>query len=339
MVRTPSIGVHDEFAPLREVFVGIFDPDSLIAPVSYSLRKYLSAEAVELTERCAGKTFRDVDSPERIEATHRQLEDLADRYREHGVVVHRPRRFTEHEAGYVVAGGDPMFARDPMPVIGNRVIEASLMMPSRRKEIFAYREILTRRLAAEPHTEYLAVPSPAPSALDPIAPEGAGPFLEGGDVFVLGHDILVGNSGLASNRAGIDWLTRLLRPAGYRVHEVPLAGQWLHLDCVFAVIRPGLAMCHRPAFRHGLPDVVSDWDIIEATADEAHAMGCNTLCLAPNKVVVPQEHTRLIEALARHDADVVSGFTFDLVSEFGGGVRCATHPLARATPATPTPGT
>ncbi|MFE0027742.1 arginine deiminase family protein [Amycolatopsis sp. NPDC059021] len=321
--------VPDEFSPLREVFVGIFDPDAPIAPVSYSLRKYLSAEAVELTQENVGRSFRDIDPPERIAATRKQLDDLADLYRAHGVVVHRPRKLTALETEFVVPGGDPMFARDPLVVIGHRVIETSLMMPARRKEIFAYRDILRERIAEDPAAAYFAIPGPAPSTFDPAGPEGTGPFLEGGDVFVLGTDILVGNSGLASNRDGIEWLTHLLRPHGYRVHEVRLTDQWLHLDCVLAVVRPGLALCHRPAFPGGLPGLLAGWEIIDATEDEAHAMGCNTVCLAPNKVVIPRRHDRLIGRLAEHGAEVVTGFDFDLISEFGGGVRCATLPLSR----------
>lgn len=324
------IEVPDEFSPLREVFVGIFDPDAPIAPVSYSLRHYLSPDAIEMTRDSVGRSFRDIDPPGRITATERQLDDLAALYRAHGVVVHRPRRLTGPETEFVVPGGDPMFARDPVVVIGNRVIELSLMMPSRRKEIFAYRDGLRARIADDPAVAYFATPGPAPSTLDPAEPEGTGPFLEGGDVFVLGKDVLVGNSGIASNRDGIAWLAHLLRPEGYRVHEVRLARHWLHLDCVLAVIRPGLALCHRPAFPDGLPALLAGWDIVEATEAEAHAMGCNTVCLAPNKVVVAREHTRLIDRLREHGVDVVADLHFGLVSEFGGGIRCATMPLSRA---------
>ncbi|WP_020667725.1 dimethylarginine dimethylaminohydrolase family protein [Amycolatopsis nigrescens] len=330
MTMTAPIDVADEFGRLREVCVGIFDPDAVLAPVSYSLRKYLPAELVRLTEESAGWSLREIEGQERIEAIGRQLDTLAALYAAHGVRVHRPRRLTEFEAGFVVAGGDPMFARDPLLVIGNRVIETSLMMPSRRKEIFAYRDLLAERLAGDPGASYVAVPHPAPASPDPVIPDGAGPFLEGGDVFVLGTDVLVGNSGLASNRAGIEWLDRLLGPAGYRVHEVPLAECWLHLDCVLAVVRPGLAICHRDGLAGRVPDVLAGWDLIDATAEEAHAMGCNTVCLAPNTVVIPQEHGRLIDELRQHRAEVVSGFGFDLVSEFGGGVRCATVPLVRS---------
>ena len=49
------------------------------------------------------------------------------------------------------------------------------------------------------------MPEPVPVKPTPTS-DGPGPFLEGGDIFVLGKDVLVGNSGLASDKAGIDFV-------------------------------------------------------------------------------------------------------------------------------------
>ena len=77
-----------------------------------------------------------------------------------------------------------------------------------------------------------------------------------------------------------------------------------------------------------LPALLKDWDVIDATAAEAHALGVNTLCLAPNVVVIGAENHRLIAAIKQHGGEVIP-VSFDQVSEFGGGIRCSTHPLAR----------
>ena len=74
---------------------------------------------------------------------------------------------------------------------------------------------------------------------------------------------------------------------------------------------------------------MKEWEIIEATPDEAHALGVNTMCLAPNVVLIAEEHQRLIKELRKHRAEVVSGFRMDVVAQWGGGVRCASHPLLR----------
>ncbi|MBB6173382.1 N-dimethylarginine dimethylaminohydrolase [Nocardiopsis mwathae] len=327
--RTEAISVRNEFAPLREVVVGANDPDGLVMPLSYSAVKYirLSPEEVEFLDRNAGRPVLDVYPPEEVHAVTRELDDLAALFEADGVRVHRPRPFTDAESRYVVPGGAPVFARDPIIVVGSAVIEASLMIPGRRKEAFAFRDALAARLAEDSEACWIAAPPPLPSEFDIERPDGPGPFLEGGDVFLLDDDILVGDSGLASNRAGVDWLRR--HAGGRRVHQVQLADTWLHLDCVLAVVRPGLAIAHRPAFTGGLPDLIADWEVIDATEEEARAMGCNTLCLAPNRVIVPSEHTRLIGELRRRGVEVVDDISFAKVSQNGGGVRCATAPLVR----------
>jgi len=114
----------------------------------------------------------------------------------------------------------------------------------------------------------------------------------------------------------------------YMRDPVPLTHQWLHLDCVFAIVRRGLAIADLTAFRNGLPDPVKDWKIIPATSEEAHSLGCNTVCLEENVVLIGAEHKRLIKELKNERAEVVST-PMDAASMWGGGIRCATHPLRR----------
>jgi N-dimethylarginine dimethylaminohydrolase len=154
------------------------------------------------------------------------------------------------------------------------------------------------------------------------------PFLEGGDTFLLGKHILVGSSSLGSSPAGAAWLQRYLEPEGYRVHLVPLTTEWLHLDCMLAVVREGLCMCFMPGLKEGQLPSVRDWEVIEATAEEAHTLGCNTICLEPGVVIIGAEHKRLIREIEKRGVSVVT-VPFDKPSELGGGIRCSTHPLHR----------
>lgn len=218
--------------------------------------------------------------------------------------------------------------RDPVLVVGHHVIELAVKTPFRRREIFAIREVLQRRVAEDARACYVAMPQPLPVKPTRTS-DGPGPFLEGGDIFVMGKNILVGNSGLASDKAGIEWLQRYLGPEGYVVHEVPLQRHWLHLDCIFAVVRRGLCICDTSGLKDGLPAPVKEWEIISATPEEAHALGCNTMCLEENTVLIAEEHSRLIKELEKRKANVVSGFRMDIASNWGGGIRCASHPLLR----------
>jgi N-dimethylarginine dimethylaminohydrolase len=321
------IRVDSEWGRLREVIVGIVPDNAIVPPPVSSHFKEDSPQAVTCFQQCHEKPAKQA-LPEAFTAGRRQVEALVKIYEKTGIKVHRPRPNTETELDLFRMGGAPLYARDSMLVVGQNVIELSLRDPSRRKEIFAYREMLARRLAQAPRAQYASMPPPLPAPATEDD-EGPGPFLEGGDIFLLGKDILVGNSGQASNEAGIGWLQRFLGPQGYRVQEVPLTDNWLHLDCVLAVIRPGLAMAVTTAFRDGLPGPIQEWEIIEASPEEGHALGVNAMCLAPDVVVMGDEHQRLIKELKRREVEVVSGFRTDVVALWGGGVRCLSNPLLR----------
>ena len=321
------IRVDSEWGRLREVIVGIV-PDNTIVPLPVASHfKDNSSQTTTCFQQCHEKPAKQA-LPEAFTVARRQVEALVKIYEKNSIKVHRPRPHTEAELHLFKMGGAPLYARDSMLVVGQNVIELSLRDPARRKEIFAYREMLTRRLAQAPRVQYASMPPPRPAPATEDS-EGPGPFLEGGDIFLLGKDILVGNSGQASNQAGIGWLRRFLGPQGYRIQEVPLMDNWLHLDCVLAVIRPGLAMAVKTAFRNGLPGPIQEYEVIEASPEEGHALGVNAMCLAPNVVVMGEEHQRLIKELKTRQVEVVSGFRTDVVSLWGGGVRCLSNPLLR----------
>jgi N-dimethylarginine dimethylaminohydrolase len=322
------IGVYNEWGRLREVLVGDMAHD-MVPRWSPDWGRYHGLE--EMLAGRAGVPAR-VAFPERTRDAIAQTDALVRLLEDYGVTVHRPRLLTEAEIAVEPIGASAQFARDPQVVIGKHVIETNLRMMFRNKEHLGYAQLLCERLAGDPQARHVRMPdttSVLPGKTDADFLADPRPFLEGGDTFVMGKDILVGFSSLGSSPAGADWLQRHLAPEGYRVHLVPLTADWLHLDCIFAVIEEGLCMCFTPGLREGrLPAAIKDWDVIEARAEEAHALGCNTLCLAPGVVIVGAEHRRLIKAIEQRGASVVP-IPFDGPSEVGGGIRCSTHPLLR----------
>jgi len=324
------IGVYNEWGKLREVMVGIMIDDAILPPPNYAMFQYLSTEKMEYFESLGGKNMKDV-IPDQHKGTKDQVNKLAQVYENHGVKVHRAKPLSEDEKeflSYIQAGWTPLYARDQTLVAGKTVMELYAMMPMRRRDVFAFRDILLKRVAEDPEAQFLSMPLPVPQKITMDAPEGPGPFLEGGDIFVMGKDILVGQSGIASNTLGIDWLRRIMALDGYSVTAVPLKHEWLHLDCVFAIVREGLGVADLSAFPNGLPELLKSWEIIEATSDEAHAMGTNTMCLENNTVVIGSEQGRLIDEIKKHGGNIVSTPT-ETLSRWGGGIRCASHPILR----------
>ena len=145
---------------------------------------------------------------------------------------------------------------------------------------------------------------------------------------LVGHDIYVGNTGNASNTAGIRWLRDFLGPA-YRVHEIRLSDHFLHLDCVLALPRPGLAIICREAFIDGIPGFIQDWKLIDVSVDDAEKkLGCNGLVLDEQTMIIGDDMPDLASALRAEGTEVLTT-PIDGIYWQGGGFRCWHHPLVR----------
>ena len=174
------------------------------------------------------------------------------------------------------------------------------------------------------------MPFNLPTAAD-APPRDTGPMLEGGDVAVMGQDILVGvNREIksASNDAGIRWLQEYLGDA-YRVHAVPLTAGVLHLDDGLAQVREGLAIILREQFAEGVPKLMHDWEFVEVSRWEAlNYLAGNGMVLGPNEILIDDRLPQVADALARHGVTVHT-IAYDAVTLWSGGLRCTHHPIVR----------
>ncbi|MFH8974930.1 amidinotransferase [Streptomyces sp. NPDC017890] len=327
------INVTHEWGVLKEAVVGrVIDfrvPEGIGAGLPDSLR-FLPGPTRRDLPRWAGRLWSEAD-PEGYARSVEQIDALDRFLTSRGVVVHRPRELTEPELGLYGGDGDRFsmqtFVRDPMIVVGDHVIEAALRLPARFKERFGLRPVFAQ--AVSRGARYSVMPPPSPVAVPEIA-SATGPFLEGGDVLVLGRDILVGlgRGGTASDAEGARWLARLLGD-GYRVQEVPISDRVIHLDDGLTAVREGLAVVCREQFVDGVPAPVADWDLIDVTLRAAvDLLAGNSLVMRPGEVLVDERLTGLAEALTARDVTVHT-LPFDAVTAFAGGFRCAHHPLVR----------
>jgi len=326
---SPRIRVHHEWGALREAVVGVASgrfPTTLAA----APRRFLTPDAIALIEANPGAWLQEVDPAlqERMEA---QLAAATAILESRGVVVHRADRLRPDEVAFLGNLDDAVlqpFVRDPILVVGDRVIETAMYEPYRRRERFGIRRAIAGRLE-ELGATLASMPEPYPWPPDAGGGYGPGPFLEGGDVLLVGRDIHVGNSGNATNAAGIRWLQGFLGPE-YRVHEVRLHPRWLHLDCVLSLPRPGLAVICREAFVDGLPAFLAGWDLIDVSEQDAHELlGVNGLVLDENAIVIDERMAPTLgEELARRGIEAIPT-PFDVMAMQGGGLRCWHHPLIR----------
>jgi glycine amidinotransferase len=230
MAMAQSFGVHHEWGKLREAVIGISPAEDFVIFHEDSQR-WLLPEGEKVSRAHKGRRLLDVDA-EWARRIERQADALAELVAREGVTVHRPQRLEGEERTFLAPNGEgaQLFPRDGMIVIGDHFIDASLRLKCRQRERYGLRPIIQQ--AVQRGARWSSVPLGSPGCVD-------GPFLEGGDTLLNGYEIYVGISGCASDLAGADWLQALLG-AKYRVIPVAMKSNVLHLDCVMALIKPGL---------------------------------------------------------------------------------------------------
>ncbi|SKA38796.1 N-Dimethylarginine dimethylaminohydrolase [Enhydrobacter aerosaccus] len=325
------VNVTHEYGVLKEVVVG--RAENLQLPTysqDFSRQVHYAPEAAKARMgEMAGQFWQQVD-PESYGRAVEQLDHLVRFLEARGVIVHRPELFTAEQRALwssLSTVNMQIFVRDPMVVIGNNVIETNLRMPYRNKERFGLQTLLSQ-LSERTDARIVGMPFQYPVHQD-AADQSSGLYLEGGDVFVLGKDILVGYNGrTATSLAGIRWLARYLGD-DYRVHPVPLTQDVLHLDDGLALVREGLAIVLVEQFAHGIPEILKGWDLIEVSKFEAlNYLAGNGLVLRPGEIVIDARLPHLAEALSARNVTVHT-IEYDAVTLWAGGLRCSHHPIVR----------
>jgi glycine amidinotransferase len=317
-VSSVRFGAHHEWGKLREVVIGISPAEDFVVFHEDSQR-WLLPDGEKFSRAHKGKRLIDVD-PEWARRIERQVDALAELVAREGVTIHRPQRLEGEERTFLAPNGEgaQLFPRDGMIVIGDHVIDASLRLRCRQRERYGLRSIV--QMAQQRGARWASVPLGSPGGVD-------GPFLEGGDTLLNGREIYVGISGCASDLAGVDWLQALLGDK-YRVLAVAMKSNVLHLDCVLALIKPGLLVYCPEKLIDGLPMSLRDWDKVTVSVDEANRLATNGLVLEEGRVIIDADNPRVIEELRQRKIDVIP-LAFDGPIATGGGLRCAHHPLVR----------
>lgn len=263
MLTKSEIYVDYEYGDLKEVIVGVpfmIYPDLDIADwVQRGLEIFPESEQKKIVER-SGKTSIEIGKYDAMEAENQELINI---FQNHGIKIWRPEVLSRErlatnlgENTIQYCGISFQYARDPIAVIGDNVIELNLGSLFRVADLLAYRQLFMDRVFGS-NAKWFAMPKVDYSILF----EGGRynkhkfPMLEGGDILVLGKKILVGNSMnpvVGSNEFGYMWLKSILEPQGYDVERVPIKEMFLHLDGALSVVRPGLAIVCRDAFVNGI---------------------------------------------------------------------------------------
>lgn len=319
------IFVESEFATLRKVVLAESQFGFPKEP-RYEDLCFLDESAIQENFDNKGKDYAEA-FPELQQQWEQERDNLKKLLLKNNVEVFRPRKLNQIEkenAG--VNGYANFFVRDPFFTIGTNVIESSLRFLHRRKEIFPLRDLFKKEVYPN-QCNYVAVPQPELASMED-ATLGNGPFLEGGDVLILGKHIFVGYSGLASNLLGIEWLRKILGLQGYTVEAVKLHPHILHLDCALSIIKEGVIVICEEAFLDGIPDVLKNWTKINVSLNEAMNLATNGLSISPTLYVTDPEFQHIGEKIKKEQV-AVEYIDFKVSRSFGGSFRCSTQPFLR----------
>lgn len=330
-----NIYVESEFAPLKRVVLTqseiAFGDIDLEALEKMATKQSDSGSSLNVSEE--DLDIYNMDYEELMKEWNEERNNLEKVLNKYGVEVQKPRLLTEKEKelGKVEngvtdgTGVTNFFARDPFFTIGNHIIEGSFKSLWRRMEVLPIRDILSNE-AEQNDCYYVAVPQPDISeGLD----SEKGPFLEGGDVLVYGKTVFVGNSGQASNEAGIKWLRNYLSHSGYNVVEVKLDKGILHLDCALSLVKEGLMIVCEDALPNGLPEELKSWDKIVVSYEDAERLATNGLPINEKVYVTDIAFKDTVGKELENRGITVEYIDYKISRSMGGAFRCSTQPLLR----------
>ncbi|MFZ4408880.1 MAG: dimethylarginine dimethylaminohydrolase family protein [Paracraurococcus sp.] len=155
--------------------------------------------------------------------------------------------------------------------------------------------------------------------------------LEGGDVHILRPGLaVIGASGGRTDAAGAEQLAVWLRAEGWEVRIEPFDEHFLHLDVLFCLAAPGLAVACLDVLPHDFVAWLKDRGIrsIPVPYRAMMQLGCNLLSVGGDRVISAAESRDLNTALRAEGLTVLDP-ALSLFTAGGGGPHCLTCPLSR----------
>ncbi|WP_233434994.1 dimethylarginine dimethylaminohydrolase family protein [Mesobacillus jeotgali] len=154
-----------------------------------------------------------------------------------------------------------------------------------------------------------------------------GDQIEGGDVVIDHNTVYVGLSN-RTNQQAADHLQGLLPQL--KVRAIPFKAEYLHLDCVFNVVSPEVALIYRPALTEEDINLFSSkYDLIDVSEDEQFTLGTNVLSIGNKRILSLPVNKGVNEQLRNKGFEVIEVDITEIIKS-GGSFRCCTLPILRA---------
>jgi len=230
------------------------------------------------------------------------------------VTVHRPKDldFKEFDGMYNYC------PRDRLLVIGDKVIDAPMVYPTRTKEIEALQHLIDSDII---------------TCDDPEA------TFDAANICRLGKDLLylVSESG---NIKGAEWLQKTLGK-DYTVHILDKQYAGVHIDSTISPVQDGLVVLNGDRINeNNLPEIFKNWNKIYIKSEDIVPQGfidypyaskyiaLNFLTVNPNLVICDPNQKVLRDSLDKMNVETV-GVELRHSRTLGGGHHCVTLDLER----------
>ena len=330
----------NDWEPLKEIIVGRAN-FAYVPPPDPSMKNFMYAR---LTYREISKYVGSY-SDRVINESNQDLEDLSDKLKELGVIVHRPKP-VRHEAEIVTpywktTGWHNYCPRDIFLVIGTSIVEVPSVMRCRIFETWSYDDILHK--AFDDGAKWFSAPKQRYKDESFNFDDLTKPTLmneeilfDAPNVVRMGTNLLyqISQSG---NEKGATWLQSMFPE--YKIHIEREAYSGAHMDSTIVPLREGLVLFN--GFRvtpDRYPKIFDKWDKIffhdfpmiktETSGISSDAIGMNLLSVNEHLVIVDENQTKLMKKLKEYDIESIP-MPMRHSRTLGGGFHCVTLDLKR----------
>ena len=151
--------------------------------------------------------------------------------------------------------------------------------------------------------------------------------IEGGDVIIDRDTIYIGLSD-RTNAEAIEHLQNLLKKQ-FDIIPIDFKSKYLHLDCVFNIVSPELALIYPDALKPEHIDLFKKrYEVIEVSEEEQFTLGTNVLSIGYKKIISLPVNKKVNEELRKRGFEIIEVDITEIIKS-GGSFRCCTLPIHR----------
>jgi N-dimethylarginine dimethylaminohydrolase len=131
-----------------------------------------------------------------------------------------------------------------------------------------------------------------------------------------------------TNAEAIEHLQNLLKKQ-FDIIPIDFQSKYLHLDCVFNIVSPELAIIYPGALKPEQIELFkSRYELIEVSEEEQFTLGTNVLSIGYNKIISLPINKKVNEELRKRGFEIIEVDITEIIKS-GGSFRCCTLPIHR----------